>query len=806
MAIIKCKMCGGDLNLLEGASTAECEFCGSLQTIPNLDDEKKLIQFERAERLRRQCEFDKAAGVYETIVADFRQEAEAYWGLVLCKYGIEYVDDPTTGKKIPTCHRSSFDSIMEDSDFEQALENADVMARRVYRDEAKQIEEIRKGIISVSSNEQPYDIFICYKETDENGDRTLDSVLAQDIYDALTDKGYRTFFARITLEDKLGQEYEPYIFAALNSVKIMLAVGTDYEYFNAVWVKNEWSRYLKLMTKDKSKHLIPCFKGIDAYDMPKEFARLQAQDLGKVGAIQDLLRGVEKLLPRQVETVNQLGAMMQTANPSVAPLLERAYMFLEDSEWDNATAYFERILDLEPKNAVAYLGKFLAELQLPQKTALKTYGEVYVENNNYKKARKYASPELNSELDAYLRFAHEQKLDEEYNKALKLFESANSESSYETAASALEKVGPWRDAEAVLRKCRIRIDTLQKERAYQVAKNMLDSEELDELEKARNMLLSIGDWRDSKSLLVRCDDAIHNISTQKTYISAKKKMKTKTVDGIKSAIDDFTSIIFWADSEALIQQCHVLIEECEKEEKYQSAIKEANTKGEVSVLAPVETYTFAIKALEKVIADLSSLNGWRDSEQRIKEYEKRITELTEMAENFETIKVYKSAKSKMDSKQPKAIITAIEEFKTIIEWKDSETLLQHCYTLIEEVEKDPKYYSAINTANSKGTVSALAPLEAYATAQKALKESIEILKNLNGWRDSDRKIKEYEKRIAELQQKVSTLQETRKKQEEPKRREQQKNWRNAGKCQHCGGSLKGFFTKKCAECGREKDY
>ena len=43
MAIIKCKMCGGDLNLIDGASTVECIFCGSVQTIPNLDDEKKLI-------------------------------------------------------------------------------------------------------------------------------------------------------------------------------------------------------------------------------------------------------------------------------------------------------------------------------------------------------------------------------------------------------------------------------------------------------------------------------------------------------------------------------------------------------------------------------------------------------------------------------------------------------------------------------------------------------------------------------------------------------------------------------------------
>src|SRR5699024_3258027 len=162
-------------------------------------------------------------------------EAEAYWGLVLCRYGIEYVDDPSTGKKIPTCHRSSFESILEDPDFEQAQENADAVSRKVYREEAKAIEDIRRRIVELSGKEQPYDIFICYKETDENGERTPDSVMAQEVYDALTEKGYRVFFSRITLEDKLGAEYEPYIFAALTSAKIMLVISTDYEYLNVLW-------------------------------------------------------------------------------------------------------------------------------------------------------------------------------------------------------------------------------------------------------------------------------------------------------------------------------------------------------------------------------------------------------------------------------------------------------------------------------------------------------------------------------------------------------------------------------------------
>ena len=356
MAIIKCKMCGGDLNIEAGMTVAECEYCGTRQTVPTADNEKKLTLFARANRLRAACEFDKAASVYESIVAEFPTEAEAYWGLVLCRYGIEYVDDPATGKKIPTCHRSSFESILEDPDFEQAQENADTVSRKVYREEAKAIEDIRRRIVELSGKEQPYDVFICYKETDENGERTPDSVMAQEVYDALTEKGLRVFFSRITLEDKLGTEYEPYIFAALNSAKVMLVFGTDYEYFNAVWVKNEWSRFLALIASGQKKHLIPCYKGVDAYDMPKEFAHLQGQDMGKVGAVQDLVRGVEKLLGKGATQPAQQVVVQAAGGGTADTLIARGNMALEDGEWQKANDFFEQALNIDPQKAEAYLG------------------------------------------------------------------------------------------------------------------------------------------------------------------------------------------------------------------------------------------------------------------------------------------------------------------------------------------------------------------------------------------------------------------------------------------------------------------
>ena len=246
MAVFKCKMCGGSLEVTEGMSVCECEYCGTKQTLPKTDNEQTLNMFNRANHFRQQCEFDKAAEIYERMTAQ-RDDAELYWSIVLCRYGIEYVDDPLTKKKIPTCHRTQYKSILEDADYLEALSHADSVQKEVYKQEAEYIDKVQKGILEISNKEKPFDVFICYKETDDMGRRTPDSVLAQELYYGLTKEGFKVFFSRITLESKLGTEYEPYIFAALNSAKVMVVVGTKPEYFNAVWVRNEWSRYLMLM-------------------------------------------------------------------------------------------------------------------------------------------------------------------------------------------------------------------------------------------------------------------------------------------------------------------------------------------------------------------------------------------------------------------------------------------------------------------------------------------------------------------------------------------------------------------------------
>ncbi len=485
MAVYQCKMCGGNLDIVEGSTICECGYCGTKQTVPTIDDDKKVSLFTRANHLRLNCDFDKAENVYESIAAEFPQEPEAYWGLCLCKYGIEYVDDPVTGRKIPTCHRTSTGCIFDDENFEQANEYADPESRDIYYSEAKEIDRIQKGILEIVKNEEPYDVFICYKETDANGDRTKDSVMAQDIYNALIREGYKVFFSRITLEDKLGQQYEPYIFAALTSARVMLVVGTHREHFNAVWVKNEWSRFLDMMKTDRNKLLIPCYADIDAYDMPREFKNLQGQDMNKIGFIQDLIRGIGKIIPKGDKTAAVAAA---PAGNSVPPLLERMFMFLSSGDFDSADAYCERILDLDPKCGKAYLGKLLVQYHCCDETMLDVVDDDITESPYYDDALKYGCD------------IREYGTCTMYNRASKLLGSSSGLKELSDAKGYFEKINGFKDSAEKLQIC---TDKLSKAKAV--------------TEDCRNVLRSYDNEK----------EGVPNAEPLNRVITAQKTIKTK---------------------------------------------------------------------------------------------------------------------------------------------------------------------------------------------------------------------------------------------------------------------------------------
>ena len=289
---LNCQCCGAPLKITD--SVCECEYCSSINIVGGAAG-KYITQLNRANKLRQQCDFDPAYNIYDSILSENTPSVDILWSQALCEYGIEYVPDPVSSRYFPTLHRIKDISFPDSRCFTEAMELADDAQKEQLKKSAEEIERIQKEYLNIASNEAPYDVFICYKETDTTlGEMTEDAKLAEELYKDLAGRGFKVFFARETLKDKLSVNYEPYIFAALKSSKAMAVIGTKAEYFTSVWVKNEWGRFLKLMETHPEKKMFFACDNPD--DLPRAFATKQAQVLGEDGAIKNLAANIAKFL------------------------------------------------------------------------------------------------------------------------------------------------------------------------------------------------------------------------------------------------------------------------------------------------------------------------------------------------------------------------------------------------------------------------------------------------------------------------------------------------------------------------------
>ncbi len=719
MLMFKCKMCGGTLEVNNNETVGVCEYCGTKQTLPKLDNERKMNLYDRANHFRRNDEFDKAMSIYEQILNEDRTDAESYWSIVLCRYGIEYVEDPTTHKRIPTVNRTQLTSIFDDEDYKSALQYADGYQREIYENEANAINEIQKGILAISQKEEPFDVFICYKETDKSGRRTQDSVLAQQLYYELVEEGFKVFFAKITLEDKLGQEYEPYIFAALNSAKVMVVLGTKPEHFNAVWVKNEWSRYLALIKKGESKMLIPAYRDMDPYDLPEEFSHLQAQDMEKLGFMQDLVRGIKKIVQVDITNTDAKAPVAISGNANTSALLRRAYLFLEDGDWENADEYCEKVLDFEPENANAYLGKLMVELKVKKQEALKDCAQPFDDKNNYQKVLRFADATLASTLkedNDYIKERNENaRLEGIYTSAVDKMQFAMKERHYKDAAEEFHSIGEYKDSVELFRRCLEQAEVARKDDIYLYAKTRMVGDILGNYEEAIHQFQFIPDWKDSQEQIIECQRKIEEIKEEQEkqrkddiYNNALIKYNANSISDIEEAVALLESIPDWRDSRTKIAEYRYKIKEVQEENKRK---KRKRTLIEilsilvaaaiipliivlVEVVIPNNKYEKAISLSEReqydeAIALLSELNDYKDSNALLVEakYEYAIECLDEkqFQKSFDLLTEVK------DYKEASEILKKFE-FVLIKEIRDKYSVVEYSYDekgqLLKELTKD----------------------------------------------------------------------------------------------------------------------
>lgn len=398
--LLKCKMCGGDMHLehIENMKVCTCEYCGSRITLPKLDDDVKRVRYDRGNAYRLENNYDAARIEFNALLDTSLDDPEIYWSILLCDFGIEYVKDPATGKRVPTCHRTNVSSIFDNVNYKSVMKYASGEARDLYQKEAEEIDNIQRRILQISQSAEKYDIFICYKESDAQGNRTIDSVIAQEMFDKLEKESYHVFFARQSLRNVAGSSYEPYIYSALQSAKVMIVVGSSPEYINAPWVKNEWERFLSYIDRGEKKKLIPAIKftKMRPEQLPTVLERLEVQNLDMLGWDQDLLRGINEFIGIQKH--------LPITDAALDAYLDAGFQFLETGENEKAISCFEKAITSAPNSRLPYLGLFGAVLDEQKEKVYYEKLQSFAENSEIEAEKEYLLKIKNTILQFLFKF------------------------------------------------------------------------------------------------------------------------------------------------------------------------------------------------------------------------------------------------------------------------------------------------------------------------------------------------------------------------------------------------------------------
>ena len=108
------------------------------------------------------------------------------------------------------------------------------------------------------------------------------------------------------------------------------------------------------------------------------------------------------------------GAVEVKGSVSKESLLKRAQLALEDRDWKSAADYFEKVLDVDPECTEAYFGLAMCEAEANTLEAL-VNAEKW-DNKNYIKGKRFASPALLAQVEQ-LEQAYLQRKREEEEKA-----------------------------------------------------------------------------------------------------------------------------------------------------------------------------------------------------------------------------------------------------------------------------------------------------------------------------------------------------------------------------------------------------
>lgn len=438
---IRCTNCGASLD----TATAEngvisCPYCLTTTQLPSLNSSDKVVSALAAgETSLRAGDFEKAMSDFTLASEENPEEPMAYWGKALARFKVQYIKDHAYNRYQPILFREEGRSFLEDRDYLKAVKLANYFQAEDYKKKAEEIEHVREEFNRLSQEGIDYDAFICVKVTGEYGLETEDSKAADAVWRLLSDKGFRPFLSERDVRNRRGADYEAMILYALRKAKTMIIVCFDEAYLETPWVKNEYTRYLKMIEDgDKDPDSLTIVYDKTPIDrLPGRSGRIQGIDYALRSAdlaIADFVGNHQDQMAHQAVSKAQVGE----ASSQARNLVIRGEQEFERGDLKKAKSYFDEALNEDPTRFEAWYDSFfllsssLPYLGLKLHGCGSTYGECLkadkhneeimatFESHPFKMARRYGSEKQKAVCDALLHSTREKKQKIDFEMAASL--------------------------------------------------------------------------------------------------------------------------------------------------------------------------------------------------------------------------------------------------------------------------------------------------------------------------------------------------------------------------------------------------
>lgn len=432
---LRCKSCEAVIDVSSAVDgVVKCKFCHNVYTLPKEGASEAILNFLRiGEHDLDTAKFDDAYAAYAKAAQLDETEPEAYFGMALAEFKVQELKDIVNKRTQPICHEISDKDFSYNKNYRKAMSLATESQRKVFAARCEEINAVKREFFMLAEDGVDYDCFICTKVRDGN-DYTKDSHYAAEIYDYLKEKGYKPFYSEREIKRRTGAAYEALILYALKTSECMVIVCSDEGYLQTPWVKNEYTRFLKLIGDNEKEgdSITIAFNGQPIERLPGKHSKIQGVDLSQPRAFSLIEDYVERHTPlacekrkrekeakeheaeeirRQIDEQKQAQEALekklrelntQKAEPSaiggvsVENLLVRAKQ-LRDIDKKEALRYYNQALDLDPENEDAWLGIFLLDCCANDIKDLKNHGD-FSKTKYYAPLMKHASDKTKKEI------------------------------------------------------------------------------------------------------------------------------------------------------------------------------------------------------------------------------------------------------------------------------------------------------------------------------------------------------------------------------------------------------------------------